>query len=525
MRPTRNDPARATPVAWPFAVVAAVVTGWATQPGLVLGPDGVTYLAAGRHLADGVGVVGIDGRALTLFPPGLPAVVAVTDHLPGSATAWLRGLFVLSSALTVLLASRLLGRAVERTGVHLMALGFVACASPLLAMNRELLTEPLFVPALLAFLLLLARASDTGARHRWVLAAASWAWVLVALRYAALFCVPAGAVAVALADGSRRPLRQAIRDALIFGAVAVLGPLVWMLRNRRADGTYLGPRDSSIDTLRPTLVRVARTIGSWLLPAPGSLGALGAVVGGLVLLVVAAACVAVAKRVVACRRAGVGDPALAVLVPVVLLIVVVLAGAVVSQLTTALDVLGDRLLVPAFVPLVLLLAWWVDRRLTALQARDTRAGRTVVRAASVAAVALLVMHGLVVVSDARRLARAPVGFATPPWTTSELIAAVDTLPTDAVLYSNQTWPVWYLTGRDPVLQAPVRRPYRSNDERPIPPGFASEVACGERYLVWFGADDDGSWSPEALRSVVPLEVVATTDDGVLFRFRPERSSC
>ena len=138
-------------------------------------------------------------------------------------------------------------------------------------------SEPPFIVVSLIFLLVLCRVWERRAVNGLDLVSlAVLCWLGFLLRYVGVSLIIVGAVTLLLA---LRPLdRRAVGRIVAFGALAVSVPIVWMLRNHAADGTYLGPRSPSPDSLWDVAERTAAVIGQWIVPWPDmSTGALALV--------------------------------------------------------------------------------------------------------------------------------------------------------------------------------------------------------------------------------------------------------
>jgi hypothetical protein len=507
-----------------LAAVPVVGTLAATRPGPGLTADSTIYLSTGLNLATGDGLRTHGGEALTAFPPGLPGVVAAADTLGLDPESVVRLTNALAFSACVILGAVLLNRHVRSAGVRVVALVTLAFSAALLSISRMVWTEPLFVVAALLFILVL---EDVQARMRWrlILLAAALVWVAFSLRYAAVALIPIGAVAIAAGQWHRNRT-VAWRAATAFTVIAAVAPAAWMLRNRGVDGTLLGQRPAAVDGPIVIVERVFSTVTRWLVPQPVP-RALAAVAG----LAVLATFAVVAIRAVRAHRNGRLDPERCrTLVPLLTFTCIYVGYLTFAQWTTAFDPIGNRLLSPAYVPVLVLTAVVADWILAAATtgAHDrVRRGATAgtARHAVVAAAALFM--GMQVVTFAHEVRRSDeLGFAAERWQESPLVAAAAALDDEAVLYSNESDALWASTRREPVRLSPERRAYRSDQEVEFSEQFLRDVECDQTYLVWFGDDDekDQLWPVEALARVVNLTESVTTVDGTIYRARPSAAS-
>lgn len=492
-----------------LAAVPFIATLVSTAQGPGLSPDSVNYLSTGLNLADGQGLTTYSGETLTVFPPGLPAVIAAGELLGLGADWTVRLLNAVSFSAIVVLGAVLLARHIADRRLVIGATAFIAVSVALLAVSSMAWTEAPFIVVTLAFILLLERALAEPARWRWVVVCALLVWVAFVLRYAGVSLVAVGGATllVGLWRGNRV---VALRNAVAFGVLAVVGPLVWMLRNRSVDETLMGPRYPSTDTPAQVGYRIVRTVGEWLapVPVPGPLlgligfGLLGGLVGSII--------------VVWRRRGGEQQTPFSVyLLPTAVFGLGYTAYLVLAQLTTAFDGINSRLLSPIFVPLVVAVAVAIDR-LAALTSERLR------RAVAVVLIGVVAVQAIAFVNDAVEAGRNGRGYARSAWQQSELADAVAELPDGVAIYASQPDGIWAATGRELVQMSPQLRALSSSDELvEISAEFLSAAACGEAYLAWF--DSNGRRylrTPEQLAEVVTLTPVAESDDGTLYRLGP-----
>lgn len=494
------------PTWWLVGVLAAVafmavLVSTASGPGL--SPDSTGYISVGLNLAKGEGFINWAGETLTIWPPGLPVVIALGE-LVGVGPYWtLRLVNAATIAAIVALSATLLYRNVRNRQLAVGATVFVAVSVALLGVAKWAWTEPLFILVTLLFIMSLEQALRAPQKLRWLVAAAALAWAAFLLRYAGISLIAAGTLTVLVGQWPARP-SLAIRNTLVFGAIASLVPVAWMLRNRSIDGTLMGPRVPSIDTPVQIAFRIGRTVGEWLLPFAG-LGRLHDVIG-----LVALGAVAVAV-VWALRRTGTANnPSLEwlALLPVAVFGLVYVAYMTVAQLTAAFDRIGSRLLSPVFVPLVVLVAVVLDHASRQASARARRW-------AGAALVGVIVVQGAAFARDAVLAGRDGLGYASSTWRDNELVAATTELPDDAVLYSSTPDGIWAVTRRAPVLLSPTAE--SSSHGSDVPPSFLADVACGQAWLAWFDTYRDYLFTPEELAAFVTLEPVEVLADGTLYR--------
>jgi hypothetical protein len=168
-----------------------------------------------------------------------------------------------------------------------------------------------------------------------------------------------------LLDGRRRISRRLV-DALVYGAAGSVAPLAWMLRNHAVDGTWTGPRTPSARGPIENAYDVVATMGKWLLPGVlDGRDELWAAVGVLALVVAAV----LGWKVLAARPGDEDAPWWRRTVtwlgrPTGLLALLAfgyLGYMWYVRTSAALNLLGLRLLNPAYLPLMVLALVLIDR--------------------------------------------------------------------------------------------------------------------------------------------------------------------
>ena len=182
--------------------------------------------------------------------------------------------------------------------------------------------------------------------------------LLLALSWSAMFCVryaAIGMIPVALASlwMCATTARQRIEGAAVFGICILCPVLLILAHNMSSDGSWLGPRVSSQDTLVFALTQVAAAFKSWLVVAPQwrdflPARLLGTLAAGTVLLCVLRAPI----------EPGIASRAASLLAAAAVLHVLLLIYA---QISTVLDPIADRLLTPALMPIAILGGIIVDK--------------------------------------------------------------------------------------------------------------------------------------------------------------------
>ena len=265
------------------AAVAVALDLLATARGPGLSPDSVEYLSAGVGLAEGRGLQMLNGNAWTLFPPGLPVVVASGDVVGLSAETSVRLFTAACFAVMPVLTYLLLRKLVQSPALRVGGTVLVAVSPAMLNVSSMAWSEAPFIVVTLLFALVAGGIWERGTltlRDAAVLVVLCW--LAFALRYAGVALIVAGVVAFVLClEPKRRP--RTLAHVGGFAVAAAAFPVAWMLRNHAADGNFLGPRAASPDSVVDVVRSLVKTTGGWLLPTEAlPLGLRGLVAVGAV---------------------------------------------------------------------------------------------------------------------------------------------------------------------------------------------------------------------------------------------------
>ena len=426
-----------------LAVTAAALVAVTARAGLEVGPDGAEYLGVADRLADGHGFTrafGVPGRRLDHYGPLFPAALAPGELLGIGARTfgwWLHvALFALDAVLVGLLTQRLArGRLVP----GIVAGALFALTSGLLVVYSSVLSEPLYLTLQLLFVVALS-AHSTARRTTTLVGAAAFAGLAVLARFVGFALIGAGGL-VLLADRARG-WRQRFRDAVVFGVVAVVPFVVWMV-TARIGGAH--PTDRELEWHPISAQQLREALGSvWSVVVGREASDGGHVLGALLVAGALVAVVVLARstrttRTVEPRGAGVDEGArLRVLLlscGATHLVVIALTMWFVDRTTPG----SLRILAPVLVcalPVVV-------AGLAALAERG--------RAWRVGMIAALVVVGALRIVDVARAVEShdasSLRWAAPVWERSPTLRAVDDLPPDTVIWTNAPDLVWYRTHR------------------------------------------------------------------------------
>ena len=461
-----------------FAVVAVLVS---TTKGAGMSPDSSVYVAAARHVAHGQGLVGYDGSVLTQFPPGFSLILASGRILGVDAESVSRIVNALAFGALVVLGFLLLRRHVASRGVVAAATVAIALSPVLLRVSGMAWSDPLFAVVTIAFVLDLEDYVKTSAR-RFLIGAVALVWVGFLLRYAGVSLLLAGALVIVCASQTER--FAAFRRAVAFTAAALTLPAAWAIRNLAEGSDILGDRSASERGVATNTLDTLKALSEWALPQKVPTVARLVVLGGI--LVGALLVIAMVTR----HR----EVPTASWFPLLVVAGIYTAYLIASASVTQINVINERLLLPLFVPFVVLIAIAVDLLPAGLARRLVMA----------AFLLWLAWSTVAFFKAVRDRANDGIGFASTTWKNSPLLHSVKALPASASLYSNSPDAIYAVVRKDASF---------------VPtPTSTAQVGCGS-YVAWFTNSGHQPFigTPAQLRRTVSLATVKRTDDGTLYR--------
>lgn len=428
-----------------LALVGVLLVIWATPLGIGVGYDSYFYLTAAENLTRGHGLGRFNPNGgwepLTHFPPLYPITLSLVQASPFSlsvsaAARYLSAALFGANSLTLALIL------FWATGSRIIGLigGLLFLASPVMVeQHLWAMSEPIFFLLLLTAIFFLARYLTAGGSFAWIILASLAAGLAYLARYAALSVLATGSAVIISCRKKSWRTRLANLVGYFVGVTLIMAP--WLLRNSTLTGSLTNR------TFRFHLVSVMQlreagnTVAGWLGPKtlPTELR--------LIILVLSMLPVAylATKWIIENWRWGAKSlSAEDALLRVSLLMAVFYPGAVLASLTffDASTRLRDRILSPLFL-LLLIVTLMLLNRIWGRLGRRQRAAIVIFLTASFFLPYLVQSSTLLSTTRQQGL-----GFNSRSWRRSATVAAVRQLPMETLIYSNESFPVSYLTGRD-----------------------------------------------------------------------------
>lgn len=475
--------------------------------GVGISPDSTAYISAARSVLAGQGLCCHDGSLYAAWPPLFPILLAIPGlvGIDPATTARFLNAFALGG---VILASGVFfSRCLRSKALILIALSSVTLCAPLVGVSSMAWTEPVFVLLIVLFILQIARFLRDG--RTWSLVAASiLASLCLMQRYTGVTVVIAGVVLLLFRkSGPRVPVR--FRHAAVFVAISCTLLALWMARNYRLTNTLTGQaRQHSVYSIWTNIRVAADTATRWLLPASIPLAARLIIIGGLILLAIAALVRFRGRLPHATERdSSCLWSAWAVTLTYIPLILYTHQAGVLNE------PMNDRYLAPLCVLTLWLTFIAADRAWSLLGLTSPRGPllQHVFVGLSALWLAYPIEHTANAISG--RMRKGAGEYSTRGWQESPLVKWLRSHPLEGNLRSNAPDALYALTGMHALVS-----PHRTWDIE----GFREAVATDAGpLLIWFGASPRVYlYDLDELASLFYLEEVATFADDGVYRFVP-----
>ncbi len=489
---------------------------WISTPwGIGVGYDSVFYLSAADNFLNGSGLSRFDGYGnvipLTHFPPLYPLILAAFSFITGAPTDIIaRWLSVVFFAVNIYL----MGWLVYRYTSSMLAgalISLAALASPILVdVHLMAMTEPLFIILMMLTLHWLQKYIETKSNSYWVLAG-----IVAALsyltRYVGLTLVATGGLLILV--WGRQPFWRRVKNAFLFGVIGVAPILVWYGRNLRVAGTV---SNRTILFHPPSMQKIIggiSTISQWFFPGvhSGQWRTVGLALGLLIFLALVLFWMLHLRKLVSDQAAVTAARFAAILVLYLTIYVAMLLASL--TLFDASTRLNDRILSPVYVLLILVIVvmvWQLSAKPSWKILRYSFIG------------VLLLWIGASAVNTNQIFSEMRIngkGFNARVWQGSETIASIDNLPPQALIFSNEAFPIYYLSGRSANWIPEKRDVVKLQDTQEYTVSVAKmqqDIIQNRGFLVIFDTIEKHWVYPSLEEMSVGLVLFADLDDGVIY---------
>jgi hypothetical protein len=491
-----------------FGVIGFGVIWYATSLfGIGITPDSVRYLSTAQSFLDGHGFTLFNGEPLITSPPLYPIVLAGFRILGIDLILAARILNALLFGLIIVAADLWLTRRFNWRPMGDMMVVGILLSSALFGIAITAWTETLFAFLVLIFLIMLERSDHTPTLRQTV-----WLAIVAALacltRYIGVILIPYYWLVLLGSGGSHR---LKLRRALAFVAITSAPLILWLIRNYFLSGTLTGNRQVSSFPLAAILGQTASALVQWYYRLGESSTIAHAVITAIIIFVVAFLWLEGRRA----RRTGELARRLAVpsFAPHYILWLIAIASIL------DFDSVSNRLVSPAFVPLLVMVFTVMDRLAGSRKSKGLAIRRIIVGAICVLGLGTWLISSVEIVNIALRDGAG--GYATDRWQNSELMDYLEESFPVGTLYTNGPDVVYLMTGRKARLSPRKTGPSLSGERLGLDEFKAVVEQEGAAYLAWFSEmGRPYMYSPKDLSEHFLLQPVRRVDDGTLYRALP-----
>jgi len=479
-----------------MALTSGLLTIVANRSGVGWSWDTSDYVAVAKNFASGNGLLDATGIPMTVRPPGLSILIGLGDLLGLSVNLSVQVLNAICAIVTVFGTFHLLQIAKVRKSIALTAAAFVAFSPALLWQYSMIWSEPPFIALLIIAMIISLQPMSN-------LKFSSLTFLFIALffvRYVGPVFAVTIAVCSALFDRRQLGLFKSISTNFLTLAISLLPVWLWLGRNKRIDGTLTGARAPGGGSLVDPLKTFNATIGSWLTGSPveGSIymswvdyssvtRALGT------MLVILVAILLIFYFYLQTRNHQLAELSNVLLLGIGITAVYVAFSAY-RFVHFELGPLDNRMMIPVFVPIVLIVAITIDN--VRINARWLR------QSVATLFVAFVAFQALSSTTDALSFGRDGRHWAGKTIKDQPIHRFVMSLPIDSSLMSNQPqqlYSVWQ--------QSSVYNQYQLD--------LAQTADCDRRYFVWYNSTyNDGTPNVEGQPENAPT--IYADASGIVF---------
>jgi len=483
-----------------LGVTAVWLMLYVTPFGIGIWLDSLHYVSAAESFMNGLGFGRVSGcgsfKPMTHYPPFYSLTLAIFSPIGLSPIRAARVISALCFGATVLLSGIAIYKINRNYVLALLGAGLVLISPITLKTFSWALSEPLFVPLILAGLLLLANYFEKQ-RLLYLIGAGGLLGMAFLTRYVGIaFIVSAGII---LFFDHRIDMKQKLRDITLLGVLSIGPVILWLIRNFIWMKTTT---DRNLDWHPPGTEAWApffSTVLGWFLPK--TLIA-GQETTWLIIFFVACAFGLVVSVYLSRKKGKLrwGAPSLELLFVTSIIVYMVFLGISLTFFDPN-TALNDRILIPVYIQLIILLVSMAGR---VIQNRQ-------VIPQSIALIGLglflvwQIYSGYLMIQDLRKDGQ---GYASSIWRSAMIIKELNELRSSLV-YSNDITAVYFLTGA-PACSIPSR------DDQMALTVMREKLKQENTVLAIFGRKVSGEFMPyeEIISGLLP---VYDQPDGVILR--------
>jgi len=427
-----------------LGIAGALLIWFSTPWGIGVGYDSVFYLSAADNLLSGNGLSRFDAFGnviyLTHYPPLYSIAIAITRLITSTQ----------SIVASKLIASACFGLLIFLTGYIVIKItrnqlaglltALLVLSSPIIIdTNLMAMSESVFLVLLLLLFIALMQYFSTD-RKIWLITAAIIGTCAYLTRYIGITTIGVAILGILILGHSS--LRKRLSDALLYISICVLPIIYWLGRNYILTGSMTNRTFLYHPPTSQVLEQGLSTISSWISPLPANV-----YLKLLILLItVGYIFISIYYRLKREREINGSIDLLSesnIFLSLLILFIVAYALSLLFSITfiDASTKLNNRILSPIYLMGIILFV-------IILSNTDAkRIGRIILIAGLVfimARFALNLAESKIILSEMHQKG---IGFTSKKWRSSQTIDYVKELAQEGVIYSNEAFPIYFLTGR------------------------------------------------------------------------------
>jgi hypothetical protein len=411
--------------------------------GIGISDDSIFYISASENFLSGKGISWIESgnelKPLTHFPPLYPLSLSFLGQFIGvqEAADWCASVLFGTNAVLITLL-------IFQGSISLWASllgGFLALVSPLLLnIHFEAMSEPLFIAlTITSFILLAIFLKD---QKNWqLILAAIFASLAFLARYIGVSVLLAGLVSLVLLYPGT--FRAKFKKVFLYGMIAFTPNLIWYVRNYLLTGSFTNRVLTFHPVTQDKFIEGLLSVSEWIMPGNAPVGlALGMVIFVVLMIIFGFSL----KFMDAKKSSNNRDDIQRNPILIVILIYIIIYTALLLISLTFFDIstkLDNRILIPLYVMFLVLSVISVQRILLASRISLRKPLTLLSALLFVFILTVYVFRTWDLVSVMREEG---IGYSSASWRNSEIVARLRKLNSRAIIYSNEAFPIYYLTG-------------------------------------------------------------------------------
>ena len=231
-----------------------------TRSGMGISWDSTDYMAVGRNMASGIGLLDVVGLPMTVRPPGISSLICVGDWLGLLPSTSFVLINAVSAGVSTFFAMLILEKANIRTPITISALAIIAFSPSLLNMYSMAWSEPVFI-ALVVAALWISLSPRSFTVH--VILGILFTFMFFIRYVGPFYSFPIALVAILTQSKRSGLIKSTFRIGAIY-FVSLVPQYLWLQRNESIDGTLTGARQGAGGSYLGPIKTMLGTFGSWI---------------------------------------------------------------------------------------------------------------------------------------------------------------------------------------------------------------------------------------------------------------------